>query len=155
MVTGIGGFRSHRPGRKAQTGSTPPPKLDEFVSAANLKVKQRPGLKIRTKLLLLILSLLAIPYMGYNSVRTMEKFLLEGQMEALKLTSEGIATLLGDRENLFSNQAGAPEFLLPFEQLPKELDIAIPFEASLLEWSEMLKNLVDYTGGRFFECDLS
>jgi dedicated sortase system histidine kinase len=155
VVTGIGGFRLRRPGRKAQTVSTPPPKLDESTLSTNLKLKQRPGLKIRTKLLLLILSLLAIPYMGYNSVRTMEKFLLEGQMEALKLTSEGIAVLLEDRDNLFSDQAGAPEFLLPFEQLPKELDIAIPFEESLLEWSETLKNLVDYTGGRFFECDLS
>ena len=94
----------------------------------------RLGLKIRTKLLLLILSLLAIPYMGYDSVRRMEKFLLEGQMEALKLTSEGIATLLKDRANLFSDAEGIPEFLIPTQQLPQQLIEAIPFEAPINEW---------------------
>jgi dedicated sortase system histidine kinase len=82
----------------------------------------------------------------------MEKFLLEGQMEALKLTSQGIASLLEDRENLFSKQAGITQFLVPFEQLPTELDAAIPFEAPLGEWKQALGNLEDYTGGGFFEC---
>ena len=154
MVTGLGITRSKQSGRKVK--SEPPSLIaHEAELVAHIAAPQRPGLKIRTKLLLLILSLLAIPYMGYNSVRTMEKFLLEGQMEALKLTSEGIATLLEDRDNLFSDQTGVPEFLLPFEQLPQELDITIPFEESLSEWSDVLKNLVDYTGGKFFECGVS
>ena len=84
----------------------------------------------------------------------MEKFLLEGQMEALKLTSEGIATLLKDRANLFSDSEGIPEFLIPTQQLPQELITAIPFEASVTEWSSALNNLIDYTGGQFFECCL-
>ena len=54
----------------------------------------RTGLKIRTKLLLLVLSLLTIPWMGYKSVREMENFLLEGQQQVLELTSEGLASLL-------------------------------------------------------------
>jgi len=128
---------------------------EELGEDPTLTLGPRPGLRIRTKLLLLLLSLLTIPYMGYNSVRTMEKFLLEGQMEALKLTSQGIATLLRDRENLFSEQIGAPEFLLPFERFPNELFSAISFEASIVEWSQMLTEIVDYTGGPFFECDLS
>jgi dedicated sortase system histidine kinase len=85
----------------------------------------------------------------------MEKFLLEGQMEALKLTSRGIATLLQDRENLFSEQAGAPQFLVPLEPLPTELDAAIPFETPVEEWNQALKELGDYTGGGFFECEIS
>jgi dedicated sortase system histidine kinase len=93
--------------------------------------------------------------MGYTSVRTMEKFLLEGQMEALKLTSQGIATLLEDRENLFSEQTNAPQFLVPIEPLPTELTAAIPFETPLQEWSEALKDMSDYTGGDFFECGIS
>jgi dedicated sortase system histidine kinase len=93
--------------------------------------------------------------MGYTSVRTMEKFLLEGQMEALKLTSQGIATLLEDRENLFSEQANAPEFLVPLEPLPTELNAAIPFETTLEEWNQALKEMSDYTGGGFFECEIS
>ena len=93
--------------------------------------------------------------MGYTSVRTMEKFLLEGQMEALKLTSQGIATLLEDRENLFSEQANAPQFLVPLEPLPTELNAAIPFETPFEEWNQALKDMSDYTGGGFFECEIS
>ena len=93
--------------------------------------------------------------MGYTSVRTMEKFLLEGQMEALKLTSQGIATLLEGRENLFSEQANAPQFLVPLEPLPTELNAAIPFETPLEEWNQALKDMNDYTGGGFFECEIS
>jgi dedicated sortase system histidine kinase len=85
----------------------------------------------------------------------MEKFLLEGQMEALKLTSQGIATLLEDRENLFSEQANAPQILVPLEPLPTELNAAIPFETPLEEWYQALKNMGDYTGGGFFECGIS
>ncbi len=119
------------------------------------KTHPRPGLKIRTKLLLLVLSLLAIPWMGYNSVRTMERFLLEGQMEALKLTSEGIASLLKDQDDLFSSQGGVPEFLIPFEPLPIALGEAIPFESSLNEWAAGLEDLRPYTGNQFFECESS
>jgi dedicated sortase system histidine kinase len=93
--------------------------------------------------------------MGYTSVRTMEKFLLEGQMEALKLTSQGIATLLEDRENLFSEQANAPQFLVLLEPLPTELNAAIPFETPIEEWSQAIKDMSDYTGGGFFECEIS
>jgi dedicated sortase system histidine kinase len=85
----------------------------------------------------------------------MEKFLLEGQMEALKLTSQGIATLLEDRENLFSEYANAPQILVPLEPLPTELNAAIPFETPLEEWNQALKTMDDYTGGGFFECDIS
>jgi len=126
-------------------GIEPPPLLG----------RTRLGLRIRTKLLLLILSLLAIPWMGYTSVRTMEKFLLEGQMEALKLTSQGIAILLEDRENLFSERPNAPQFLVPLEPLPTELNAAIPFETPLQEWGQVLKDMSDYTGGGFFECEIS
>jgi dedicated sortase system histidine kinase len=85
----------------------------------------------------------------------MEKFLLEGQMEALKLTSQGIATLLEDRENLFSEQTNTPQFLVSLESLPTELNASIPFETSLQEWNQALKDMNDYTGGGFFECELS
>jgi dedicated sortase system histidine kinase len=85
----------------------------------------------------------------------MEKFLLEGQMEALKLTSQGIATLLEDREHLFSEQAEAPQILVPLEPLPTELNVAIPFETPFEEWHQALKNMGDYTGGGFFECGIS
>ena len=71
----------------------------------------RPGLKIRTKLLLLVLLLLAIPWMGYESVREMEKFLLEGQGQALELTTQGISSILGNRTDLFDPGVGVPEVI--------------------------------------------
>ena len=60
----------------------------------NLRIRR--GLKIRTKLLLLVGLLLVIPWMGYESVREMEKFLLEGQEQALELTTQGISSILGN-----------------------------------------------------------
>ena len=62
-------------------------------------------------------------------------------MEALKLTSQGIAILLEDRENLFSEQANAPQFLVPLEPLPTELNAAIPFETPLQEWNQALREM--------------
>ena len=154
MGSGISASRSQ------QSDPPAPPRgissdKEDGVETPPLPGRPRLGLKIRTKLLLLILSLLAIPWMGYTSVRTMEKFLLEGQMEALKLTSQGIAPLLEDRENLFSEQANAPQILVPLEPLPTELSVAIPFETPLEEWNQALKNMGDYTGGGFFECGIS
>ena len=154
MGSGIGASRSQ------QSDPPAPPRgissdKEDGVETPPLPGRPRLGLKIRTKLLLLILSLLAIPWMGYTSVRTMEKFLLEGQMEALKLTSQGIAILLEDRENLFSEQANAPQFLVPLEPLPTELNAAIPFETPIQEWNQALRDMNDYTGGGFFECEIS
>ncbi len=62
-------------------------------------------------MLLLVLSLLAIPWMGYKSVREMENFLLEGQQQALDLTSECIASFLSNREALFDPVGGVAELL--------------------------------------------
>ena len=81
----------------------------------NLRI--RKGLKIRTKLLLLVGLLLVIPWMGYESVREMEKFLLEGQEQALELTTQGISSILGNRTDLFDPEVGVPELNRPpFDQ---------------------------------------
>lgn len=56
---------------------------------------------IRTKLLLVTLSLLLIPWMSYEYVRGMKNFLLTGQESALSLTSRAVATVLHDRPELF------------------------------------------------------
>ena len=103
--------------------------------------KQRPALKIRTKLLLLILTLLTIPWMGYKSVREMETFLLEGQKQALELTAEGISSLLNGRQDLFA--AGVPEVVVAYET-PKTLQESLPFDAPGERWTELLGPLNDY-----------
>ena len=78
-----------------------------MTGPGNLRIRR--GLKIRTKLLLLVGLLLVIPWMGYESVREMEKFLLEGQEQALELTTQGISSILGNRTDLFDPAVGVPE----------------------------------------------
>ncbi|MFT6047193.1 MAG: two-component system sensor histidine kinase ChvG [Arenicella sp.] len=62
----------------------------------------RANFSIRTKLLLVSLLLLLIPWMSYVYVRDMKSFLLSGQEDALSFTSRAIATVLHDRPELFT-----------------------------------------------------
>ena len=115
----------------------------------------RTGLKIRTKLLLLVLSLLTIPWMGYKSVREMENFLLEGQQQVLELTSEGIASLLSNREDLFDPDVGVPEVLgQSFEVLPTELSNSLSIDSKADDWRSSFQDIREYTGTGFFECTI-
>ena len=65
-----------------------------------------PRLSLRTKLALVALVLLALPWAGYEYVREMERFLLEGQEQALLATARAVATALHDRPSLM--RAPAP-----------------------------------------------
>ncbi len=64
----------------------------------------RASFSIRTKLLLVSLLLLLIPWMSYLYVRDMKAFLLSGQESALALTARAIATVLHDRPELFIDE---------------------------------------------------
>ncbi len=59
-----------------------------------------PRLSLRTKLALVALVLLALPWAGYSYVREMERFLLEGEEQALLATARAVATALHDRPSL-------------------------------------------------------
>src|ERR1700675_2463632 len=59
-----------------------------------------PQFSLRTKLALVALVLLALPWAGYSYVREMERFLLEGQQQALLATARAVATALHDRPGL-------------------------------------------------------
>ena len=103
--------------------------------------------------MLLVLSLLAIPWMGYKSVREMENFLLEGQQQALDLTSEGIASLLSNREALFDPDVGVAEVLgQSFEVLPTKLTNSLSIDANVADWESAFQDIREYTGTGFFEC---
>ena len=105
--------------------------------------------------MLLVLSLLAIPWMGYKSVREMENFLLEGQQQALELTSEGIASLLSNREALFDPDVGVAEVLgQSFEVLPTKLTNSLSIDANVADWESSFQDIREYTGTGFFECTL-
>src|SRR5207247_594065 len=65
----------------------------------------RLRLSLRLKLALVALVLLALPWAGYEYVREMERFLLEGQEQALLATARAIATGLHDRPGLMTPRA--------------------------------------------------
>ena len=91
--------------------------------------------------------------MGYKSVREMEKFLLDGQQHALELTTEGIASLLGNRKELFDPDIGVPEVMgRSFDVLPTELDTPLSIDAPANEWLVALEEDSDYTSAGSLEC---
>lgn len=60
---------------------------------------------LRTKLALVALVLLALPWVGYRYVQEMERFLLEGQQQALIATARAVATALHERPQLMRLKA--------------------------------------------------
>src|SRR5262252_6680694 len=59
-----------------------------------------PALSLRIKLALVSVLLLALPWAGYSYVREMERFVLEGEEQALLATARAVATALHDRPGL-------------------------------------------------------
>ncbi len=100
----------------------------------------RAAFSIRTKLLLVALLLLLIPWMSYIYVRDMKTFLLAGQEDALALTSRAVATVLHDRPELFSEQASFdPEDIEGNEIYAAPLPNYININADLSDWGEQEK----------------
>ncbi len=66
-----------------------------------MKRKQRWGLSIGAKLMILSLGFLAIPALGYWASVEMKSFLLAGQENAQILTAQAIAAPLHNRDDLF------------------------------------------------------
>lgn len=63
---------------------------------------------IRTKLLLVGLLFLALPFMGYRFVKDMRGLILNGLESALLLEAKAIATVLNERSELFDPKTGIP-----------------------------------------------
>ena len=63
-------------------------------------VSRWPRISLRTKLALLALLLLALPWVGVRYVKEMERFLMDGQREALVATARAVATALHERPQL-------------------------------------------------------
>src|SRR5712691_7551244 len=103
LLSKEGWLRSSRGGllaanHPAACGGTPP---QERRGYAILKLASFfPRLSLRTKLALVALVLLALPWAGYEYVREMERFLLEGEEQALLATARAVATALHDRPGL-------------------------------------------------------
>lgn len=81
-------------------------------------------ISLRTKLALLSLPLLALPWVGYRYLSESEAFLLDGQQQALMGTARAVATVLHDRPQLFAvgqwppaSRVEAGSSLLPGEEI--------------------------------------
>ena len=62
----------------------------------------RIALGIRAQLLLVLTVFLALPWLGYEYVRELERFLRDAQQQALASTAQAVATALHDRPRLFA-----------------------------------------------------
>ena len=67
-----------------------------------------PALGLRSKLVLIALVLLVIPWAGYAYVRAMEQLLRENQEQQLAATARTVAAALQDRPRLLATRAAAP-----------------------------------------------
>src|SRR5208337_343453 len=73
--------------------------------------RPRIALGIRAQLLLVLTVFLAIPWLGYEYVRELERFLRDAQEHTLAGTAQAVATALHDRPRLFETPAAPLESL--------------------------------------------
>src|ERR1700704_1720076 len=71
----------------------------------------RVALGIRAQLLLVLTVFLAIPWLGYEYVRELERFLRDAQERTLAGTAQAVATALHDRPRLFDAPSAPRESL--------------------------------------------
>ena len=95
------------------------------------------GLSIRSKLLLVAMAVLLIPWMGYEYVREMKAFLLQGQENALSLTARAVSTVLHDRPEFFDPETGAPDLIgEPGDLYAHALPNHIRLDGQVSDWGQ-------------------
>ena len=100
---------------------------------------------LRSQVVILSSFLLILPWLGYQYVWEMEKFLRQGQEQTLLGTTRAVATALHERPKLFNEQAS----FLPNVQAGKDLyaydrQQAIKIDGQLSDWSEIEKRSFFY-----------
>lgn len=105
------------------------------------KLIKKRGLKLGSKLLIVCLTFLVIPALGFWYTAEFKRFLKRGQEEALLLSAQAVATLLHDRKDLFYSQPNAPlsvrekdDFIAPVFESPPTLD------GDENDWGEVMAN---------------
>ncbi|WP_372941365.1 proteobacterial dedicated sortase system histidine kinase [Shewanella sp.] len=102
-------------------------------------------LGLRAKVVILSLFLLCLPWLGYEYVWEMEKYLRHGQEKTLEGTTQALATALHERPKLFDNQAS---FL---KQVEKGRDLyaypiagPIQLDGKLADWNLYQHRTLNY-----------
>jgi len=92
------------------------------------------GPRLGTKIMLLGLTLLIVPWFSYRQLVEMERLLIQGQSQAQLLTAEGISTLFNGREDLFNDLPVAVE---DFENLyANPLKSPVRLDGRLDDWGD-------------------
>jgi len=92
------------------------------------------GPRLGTKLMLLGLTLLIVPWFSYRQLIEMERLLIQGQSHAQLLTAEGISTLFNGRKDLFND---LPVTIEDFQSLyAHPLQNAVRLDGKLDDWGE-------------------
>ena len=119
------------------------------------KVKSSHGFSIRSKLLVVALALLLIPWMGYEYVKGMKTFLLQGQENALSLTARAVSTVLNDRPEFFDPKTGASELIgKPSDLYAFPLPNYIRLDGDTGDWGEQLGQMSRHDGTDGLTCGL-
>jgi len=98
---------------------------------------------IRTKLTLVSLLLLLIPFMSYVYVRDMKSFLIKGQEDALSLTARAISTVLHDRPELFSKKTNEERENNTTDVYVVPLSNYVRLDGDLSDWGDQLQQAKD------------
>lgn len=106
-----------------------------------------PTLRLRSKLLLITLSLLAIPWVGYEYVREMERFLRTGMENTLQDQARAIATVLHDRRELFKQSGNIVRNLSTEKTLyARKLDKPVQLDGYIDDWDDIIAHAKRYAG---------
>ncbi len=100
-------------------------------------VRRGLGLRfgLRSKLFLLSCFLFSLPWLGYQYVWEMEKYLRYGQEQTLVGTARALATALHERPNLFNNQASfLPNVEKGKDLYSYQLTTAIQLDGNASDW---------------------
>ena len=111
------------------------------------------NVSLRAKFLLLVLAIFLLPWMGIRYLSEMKSFLLQGQEDALLLTSKAVSTVLNDRDELFRPDTGVPQLLGGSNDLfAHRLENLLQVDGDPVDWGEQLATLRAFTGSPTAEC---
>jgi signal transduction histidine kinase len=103
---------------------------------------RRPG--IVSKLMLVSVVLVAIPWLAYRYFDEVAAFVLEGQRSALQLAAQAVSTVLHDREDLFGVDAALPIPLGDCSPLP--LAAPVRLDGNPRDWSDLPERSCHFVG---------
>lgn len=105
-------------------------------------MKTRRGPRLATKLMLMGIFLLSIPWLGYRYLIEMKNFLIEGQAQAQLLTAKGIALTLQSNDNLFNDLPLTIEDYQTLTTYP--LDYPIRIDGYQDDWRDISQHMQSF-----------